>query len=1110
MLAGAPLADWAGYLREIHDLRGEPEATAELSLRIALVNLLREIAGPAITVFPEAGTDVGQPDVIAKVGPLVVGYGETKAPGTFRQLEAVLETPQLIAYRGLPNLVLTDYLHFILLRDGVEVARATVISAADLDANRLASATPAPAEELLTVWLTAQPAQINSPNRLAIELARRARWLRDGIRAEIAVEAGIVARGGASGPLRTLQAFYRENLMSDMDADMFADTYAQTVAYGLFVGRYHTAGTPFDRRAAVEAIPVSTAFLRSSVRLLLDEDTVPGSVGWIIDDIVAVLGATSDALIARASAVGGTADDAVIYFYEQFLERYDEGERTDRGVYYTHPPLVSYAVRAVDDALADTFGVDGLADGRVRLLDPAVGTGTFLVAAAERAIDRVRDREGEAMVPALIGEHLLPHLYGFELLPAPYAIGHLKLGSYFAQKGRPLTATERVQIYLTNTLAAPLDPAVAYLPAIGALIAETRSADEVKRDTPLLVILGNPPYSVASHNKEHLTDLMADFAAVDGEALGERNIRPLDDDYLRFLRWSVWKLLEQDGAPGQGIVALVTNSAFLSRPVMRGVRHFLLDRFDEIRVLDLHGNRRDVMRGRRDDNVFPAVKVAISITLFIRHPAAAATTGGGATTAAATTDGTGAATATDAAPAAAGGRGARAPRGRVQRGLLPVRPAPATPGGNGGATENAEPTQVFYRGTRGTRAEKFAYLNDASIGDEHWTPVAPKEPNFSFLPREHDPDYASWPSLADLMPEKSPGVISHRDPLSVAFTSAELLVKVRQFADLGIPDDEVKERYDLNDNDRWNLHRRRVALGGLVDPGLSKPLTFRPFDARVIYDETNLVGDRRERLRGHLERVPGNIALVTTRSATPEAPYAFVTRAPGTQALLSSRTLGAAVYVPLFVAAATPVNEGLLPLHADEQVYELNLEAGWRARLAELYGDAFTPTNLLGYIYAVLTLVTYRERFAGALEDAFPRIPFAADPTDFELLATEGAALVRLHLLEEPGLTMPRIEGAGDLTIGEASYDEATGRVAINATQFIEPVSPEVWAVRIGGSQVLELWLRNHRGRRLSGDEARELSKIVASLAAVEAKRPDIEALVEDVLEDAIGAEATE
>jgi hypothetical protein len=883
------VADWPAYLRELREVRAQPEATAELSLRTALVTLLREIAGPAIAVFPEAGTDVGQPDLIAKVGPLVIGYGETKAPGTIRALEAVLDTRQLIAYRQLPNLVLTDYLHFILLRDGVEVARATLIASTDLDAGRTARANRPAVEELLRAWLAAEPAQITSPERLAVELARRARWLRDGIRAQVAREAGATARGGPPGPLRALLEFYRANLMSDMDEVMFADAYAQTVAYGLFVARFHTPAAAFNRRSAVEAIPTSTAFLRRSVRFLLDEDTVPGSVTWIIEDLMAVLRATADVLIARAAAVHSAVDDAVIYFYEHFLEAYDAGERTDRGVFYTYPALVSYAVRAVDDTLASSFGIDGLADHRVRLLDPAVGTGTFLVSAAERAIARVSAEQGTALVPSLIAEHLLPHLYGFELLPAPYAIAHLKIGSFYAQAGRPLQTGERVGVYLTNTLAAPIDPAANFLPTIGALVAEARSADEVKRDTPILVIIGNPPYSWSSHNREHIGDLMTDFSRVDGQPLGERNVRPLDDDYLRFLRWSVWKLLEQPGAPGQGVIALVTNSSWLSRPVMRGVRKFFLDRFDDIRVLDLHGNRRDVFQGRRDDNVFPPVMVGIAITLFIRYPERA-----------------------------------------------------------------HDPARVLYRETRGRKDEKFAYLDAAQIGDQDWTEVEPIAGNYTFLPRAGDTDYPQWPGLADLMPIRSPGVISHRDPLSVAHTEAELLSKVREFANLTTPDQEVKERYNLGENDRWVLHRRRAALGGLVDRGLVKPLLFRPFDRRVIYDETNLVGDRREPLREHLARVEGNLALVTTRSATPEAAYVFVSRVPGTQALLSSRTLGAAVYVPLYQAAATG-QDALIPLHEDEQTATPNIEAAWLTRLRTTYGTAWSPEAFLGYAYAVLS-----------------------------------------------------------------------------------------------------------------------------------------------------------
>jgi len=355
------MADWGRYLRELREIREQPEATAELSLRQGLVTLLRELR-PDLTIFAEAASEVGQPDLIVKSGIQVVGYGETKAPGTIRQLEQVLDTRQLTAYRtGLPNLLLTDYLHFILLREGAEVARVALVSAADLDAGRARGAATGPVEELLLTWLGATPAQITSPERLATELARRARWLRDGIRAELRREAAVRARARAgaapeAGPLTALLEFERANLMSDLDEDGFADAFAQTVAYGLFVARFHSQGVPFEERTAMDAIPVSTAFLRSAVRLLLDEATVPASVGWIVTDLVAVLRVAADALIARAAAVHSAVDDAVIYFYEHFLEAFDKDERTDRGVFYTYPPLVSYATRMVDDALVPASG----------------------------------------------------------------------------------------------------------------------------------------------------------------------------------------------------------------------------------------------------------------------------------------------------------------------------------------------------------------------------------------------------------------------------------------------------------------------------------------------------------------------------------------------------------------------------------------------------------------------------------------------------------------------------------------------------------------------------------------------------------------------------------
>ncbi len=1039
------VADFGAYLRELRDVRTHPEATPELSLRQALITVLREAAGAGLAIFGEVTTVEGQPDIIVKRGPLVVGYGETKAPGTMHQLEGVLDTPQLVAYRRLPNLLLTDYLHFILLRDGVEVRRASLISTADLDAGHLTRTDRGAAEEVLAAWLSAEPAKITSSQRLAVELARRAAWLRDGIRAELRREAEASAHGHEDGPLRSLARFYRDNLMSDLDDDGFADAFAQTVVYGLFVGRYHLTSATFDRVSAINAIPASTSFLRSATRFLLDETTVPRGLSWIIDDIVAVLRSSADALVRQAGTVKTAESDAVIHFYENFLAAYDAGERIDRGIYYTHPPLVEYAVRATDDALISHFGVAGLADHRVRLLDPAVGTGTFLVGVAERAIARVRDKEGAALVPALIAEHLLPHLYGFELLPAPYAICHLKLSSFYEQQGRPLGDNERANVFLTNTLADPITPTGGVLPAIGAIVTETRLADEVKAETPLLVIIGNPPYSVASHNHEHIGPLMADFFMADGQPLKERNVRPLDDDYLRFLRWSVWKLLEQPGAPGRGVVAMVTNSAFLSRTVTRSVRKFMLDHFDEIRVLDLHGNRRDVIPGRRDDNVFRGAKVGIAITVFIRRD-----------------------------------------------------------------REHAGPARMFYRETRGTAKQKHKYLASASLNDGGWTKVDPVAPQYSFIPRDVGAAYDSWPTLADLMPVHSPGVISHRDRLSVGFNEADLLSKIKEFADTdAFTDEEVRERYGLLVNDRWKLHARRSALAGMVDRAKVKPLLFRPFDSRFIYDETNLVGDRREPLRAHLERVEGNVALVSARSASGEAAYVFATRVPGTQALLSSRTMGAAVYFPLFLASVTQLaqEDHLLGESEHEQSAEVNFANGWFEHLRAAYGetvleDVLDGPRLLGYMYAILASASYRERFGAALSDEFPRIPFTADSKLFWALSKLGALLLAAHLGELHPPTLPRLEGLGDLCVSdEVHHDPGAQRLYVNATQYLSPVPAGVWDVRLGNYQPLEVWLRNRVGRTLSREDIRSLAQIVGMLASAADTLAEIEPLVGEALD---------
>ncbi|MEX2645577.1 MAG: type ISP restriction/modification enzyme [Gaiellaceae bacterium] len=822
------------YLRALTQLRGQVESTPELSLREPLLSLLRDLAiglgRPRLLIAPEAAAEAaGQPDVFIKDGPRLVGFVETKAPGT--DIGRWLRTSnQAARYReSLGNWVVTDYYRFVHIRDGEEVGHLEIGD----PSGHAQLLPPAREEELraaLASFLAYTPPVLRSPQRLALELARRARLLRDGLQA--AVESDVET------PLTEIFGFYRRTLMSDLDEAGFADTFAQTIAYGLFLARLRNEDAEFTLERAIGSIPQSVPFLRSAVRLLTDRDMLPGTITRVIEDLVALLDNTRVSEIRDEIASGGLEHDLVVYFYERFLEQYDAGERKRRGVYYTPPELVGFLVRAVQKVLETRFRLKrGLADPLVTVLDPAVGTGTFLLGAAEVALGAEAER-GTASQRRLIREHLLPDFYGFELLPAPYAVAHLKLASFYAGRGHELADDERLRVYLTNTLE-PHEPGegeqLSFLPMVRGIVEEARSAGHVKHRIPVLAILGNPPYERTSHNaNKHSDDLLEDFYTLDGERLPDRNTGPLRDDYLRFLRWGIWKLLEQPDAPGHGVLALVTNRGYLERKLHRAVRRFLLSRFDEIHVFDLHGDQREWFADRVDEKVFKEVQAGIALSVFVKHP----------------------------------------------------------------GTEAGEAT-VRYRDAFGRRQEKYAACREATIDDPGWRTLEPHGPLWLFVPYEVDPAYESWPTIADLFPVNVVGFQTHRDQLVVAFNEEELRERLAAFADPEVPDTEW-EAQGVRQTADWNLAEARRLLS-VEGPLRLIQITYRGLERRLIAFDERLIDRIRTSVSPHLLKRDDNLAIAFSTGSLPDGPYVVASRKPVPAAALSWRTFGAAYFAPLWL-----------------------------------------------------------------------------------------------------------------------------------------------------------------------------------------------------------------
>ncbi len=599
------------YVAAIRKEYAAGDAT-EHTHRPALKALL-ESAGKGIVATNEPRRIAcGSPDfqITRKAVPL--GHVETKDIGiNLDEMERGRgpSGEQFTRYRdGLPNWLLTDYLEF---RWFVRGEKRLTVRVAELDAKCKVKELPE-AEKKLGELLTAfygQPAlTVASAKDLAQRMAGMTRIIRDLI-------AGSFEHEKEHGWLHNWLAAFRDTLIPDLDAKQFGDMFAQTMAYGLFAARVHAPpGKPFSREMAAYNLPKTNPFLRKLFAEIAGVN-MPDSFAWAVDDVVELLKHADMAEILKDFGKGKGKQDPVVHFYETFLAAYDPKMRELRGVYYTPEPVVSYIVRSIDYLLKTRFNRrKGLADENTLILDPATGTATFLYFVIDQ-IHRKFAKQAGAW-DDYVGEHLLNRIFGFELLMAPYAVAHLKLGMQLQATGYRFGSEQRLGIYLTNTLEEAAKKSEQLF--AGWVAEEANAAAEIKRDKPILVVLGNPPYSGVSANRgEWITGLLQNYREVDGEPLGEKKVW-LKNDYIKFIRFGQWRIERT----GHGILALITDHSYLDSPTFRGMRQHLLSTFDESYILNLHGNakrRESAPDGSADENVFDITQ-GVAIAIFVKSP----------------------------------------------------------------------------------------------------------------------------------------------------------------------------------------------------------------------------------------------------------------------------------------------------------------------------------------------------------------------------------------------------------------------------------------------------------------------------------------------------------
>lgn len=1043
--------------------------TTEHTHRPALKTLLESLASDLTATNKPKRVKCGAPDFVIARGQVPIGYVEAKDVG--KPLDEVEATEQLERYReSLANLILTDYLEFRWYVRGEHRLTARLAKANRQGKLKIEKDGAEEVAALLNQFLAADPPTVLNAKELATRMAALARLIRSAIRLALIDEE---QKGELHGQMKSFQ----RSLVSTLDEDQFADMYAQTICYGLFAARCNApGGQRFTRQQAAYQLPKTNPFLRKMLGHIAGPD-LDERIAWAVDDLAELLHRTDIGAILQDFGKRTRREDPVVHFYETFLSVYDPKMREVRGVYYTPEPVVSYIVRSVDHLLKTDFGLrDGLADAskieitatggkgklashRVLILDPATGTGTFLHGVIDHIFETFKHNRG--LWSGYVSEHLLPRLFGFEFLMAPYAVAHLKLGLQLAEFGYDFKTDERLRVYLTNTLekAPQLRPDAD--PFTHWLLEEAAGATKAKQEAPVMVVLDNPPYSGHSANTgQWIADLLrgsdtitgqqtGNYFAVDGGPLGERNPKWLNDDYVKFIRFAQWRI-EQTG---YGILAFISNHGYLDNPTFRGMRQSLMQTFDDIYVLDLHGNSKKKERapdGLKDENVFD-IQQGVAIGIFVKRRDEAAS------------------------------NSKRVSRATVYHAhLWGVR-------------------EVFDKDAHGERqlsGGKYHWLWQNDLSTTKWKKLKPQSPLYLFVPQDANlrEEYEQGWKVTEMMTVNMLGFQSHRDYFALDFDEDRLRSRIAELRSKTASDEELQSRYELRDSSEWQLASARRQLRG--DSEWQKHFVrchYRPFDARYSYFNTVAMDCPRRELLDHVVGKE-NLCLNTVRQTKMESwQHAVVSDAPAPAIFVELKD-GSNIFPlylyptakrGLFDDAPSGAPGGRRPNLAPAFITDFSAKLKLKF-IADGGGDlkkTFGPADVFAYLYAIFHAPTYRTRYAEFLKIDFPRLPLTGNVTLFRQLCRLGAELVGLHLMEKQAPVITNYPQPGDNTVEQVRYDEPEQRVWINKEQYFAGVPQAVWAFHIGGYQVCQKWLKDRKGRQLTYDDLTHYQRVVAALA---------------------------
>ena len=1040
------------YITSVNDIY-QTDETTEHSFRGSLETLLKSMLPkskknqtPINVINEPKRKEYGAPDFELRKGDVIISFIETKDlfDKDLRGQNDKVHKEQFDRYKKAINTIaFTDYLEFVLYEKGEEILSARI---AELQGNNIVPVSDAQQfsnfQKIIQILLEAKPQPIKSAKVLAETLAAKAKII-----ASILSKALEKKSSNEDNELHVKLDAFKKFLVHDMSEEQFADFYAQTIVYGLFIARiYDKTPATFTLQEASELIPSINPFLKKIFKQLALAELHSG-VKWIVEELVEIFKVTDMERIMR-----NYGKDPLVHFYEEFLSEYNPKIREEFGVWYTPKEVVSFIVDAVDTILRTELNVEnGLADNRlieykgkethkVQILDPATGTGTFLAVVADKIREHYNNQEGLWLEDVV--QHIVPRLNAFEYLMAPYTMAHLKLATSLGLDKIEDERLERLNIFLTNSLEE--DHPESTLPFAKFITDESNAANVIKRDTPVMVVMGNPPYNEKSANTgEWIMNLMDDYKQEPGmsriqvprnkktgkvtykNTLKGANPKGINNDYCKFIRLGQ-NFVEKTN---EGVLAYITANTYLDSRLFRGMRYELMKSFDKIYVLNLHGStmRKESTEEVIDQCVFD-IRQGVAIIILVKQ----------------------------------------------------------------NKSNSQDLAKVYYKDIYGKRSFKLEYLSSHSLQDVDFTELTLDAPLYTF--RIIDPQikahYDEGFKIDALMPQKVQGFTSDKDLIAIQYQKQDIEHIVEEMRSEKT-EQQLREGIGFKDTRDWKLEGSRQLLK--INKQWNMYFTqvqYRPFDIRWTYLHKAVVTYPRPLIQSSIFNRKNTVLCLGQQGnviGDDEWSLVYCSTLP-TDINVVPR--GGIYLFPMFtydeMGFCLP-NFSHEILKAIEQNIGLHLQDADAEERAE---EGFLAVDLIDYIYAVLHSTTYRDTYHDFLQNDFPTIPYPTSADYFFRMAELGKTLRELHQLkgitQKDFITTYPVAAQKDNNITRIRKFEETsegvGRVWINKEQYFDGVPTEAWNMIIAGYQPLDKWLKDRKDKHLTGDELLHYQKIVVAL----------------------------